>query len=294
MLGAETGESGGTVWRAIRGRLIGRTAVFGAVCRGSSPLPGTMILRAIVLAAGAGTRMKSDLPKPLHEVCGKPMVLHVIDALAVTQPDEITVVVGHGGDRVAETVQQVAPTWANLRFATQQEQHGTGHATQVGITALSAPSADDAVIVLPGDTPLLTTETINRLVSNHIANSHSSTLLTSELDDPTGYGRIVRKTDGSVERIVEQRDASPAELLITEWNAGVYVFNHAQLVPALNGLSTDNSQHEYYLTDAIAALAQDGQVGSVSTEPDETRGVNDYDQLVEVERIMLARDHFNG
>ena len=294
MLGAETGESGGTVWGTIRGRLIGRTAVFGAVCRGSSPLPGTMILRAIVLAAGAGTRMKSDLPKPLHEVCGKPMVLHVIDALAVTQPDEITVVVGHGGDRVAETVQQVAPTWANLRFATQQEQHGTGHATQVGITALSAPSADDAVIVLPGDTPLLTTETINRLVSNHIANSHSSTLLTSELDDPTGYGRIVRKTDGSVERIVEQRDASPAELLITEWNAGVYVFNHAQLVPALNGLSTDNSQHEYYLTDAIAALAQDGQVGSVSTEPDETRGVNDYDQLVEVERIMLARDHFNG
>ena len=223
MLGAETDESGGTVWGAIRGRLIGRTAVFGAVCRGSSPLPGTMTLRAVVLAAGAGTRMKSDLPKPLHEVCGKAMVLHVIDALAATQPDEISVVVGHGGDLVAETVQQAAPTWANIRFATQHEQHGTGHATQVGITALSAPSADDAVIVLPGDTPLLTAETINRLVSEHIANGHSSTLLTSELDDPTGYGRIVRKTDGSVERIVEQRDATPTELLITEWNAGVYV-----------------------------------------------------------------------
>ena len=107
-----------------------------------------MTLRAVVLAAGAGTRMKSDLPKPLHEVCGKAMVLHVIDALAASQPDEIAVVVGHGGDLVAETVEQAAPTWANIKFATQHEQHGTGHATQVGITALSAPSADDAVIVL--------------------------------------------------------------------------------------------------------------------------------------------------
>ena len=294
MLGAETDESGGTVWGAIRGRLIGRTAVFGAVCRGSSPLPGTMTLRAVVLAAGAGTRMRSDLPKPLHEVCGKAMVLHVIDALTVTQPDEIAVVVGHGGDLVAETVQQAAPTWANIKFATQHEQHGTGHATQVGITVLSAPSADDAVIVLPGDTPLLTAETINRLVSEHIANGDSSTLLTSELDDPTGYGRIVRKTDGSVERIVEQRDATPTELLITEWNAGVYVFNHSELLPALGELSTDNSQHEYYLTDAIAALAQDGHVGSVGTEPDETRGVNDREQLAEVEHIMRARDHQNG
>ena len=294
MLGAVTGEPGGTVWGAIRGRLIGRTAVFGAVCRGSSPLPGTMTLRAVVLAAGAGTRMKSDLPKPLHEVCGKAMVLHVIDALAAAQPDEVSVVVGHGGDLVAEIVQQASPTWANIRFATQHEQHGTGHATQVGITALSAPSTGDAVIVLPGDTPLLTSQTINRLVSEHITNGHSSTLLTSELDDPTGYGRIVRKADGSVERIVEQRDASAAELLITEWNAGVYVFNHAQLLPGLSELSTDNSQHEYYLTDAIAALAQDGHVGSVSTEPDETRGVNDREQLAEVEHIMSARDHHIG
>ena len=294
MLGAETGQSGGTVWGAIRGRLIGRTAVFGAVCRGSSPLPGTMTLRAVVLAAGAGTRMKSDLPKPLHEVCGKAMVLHVIDALAASQPDEISVVVGHGGDLVADTVQQAAPTWAKIRFATQHEQHGTGHATQVGITALSAPSADDAVIVLSGDTPLLAAETINRLVSEHTANDHSSTLLTSELDDPTGYGRIVRKTDGSVERIVEQRDATPTELLITEWNAGVYVFNHSKLLPALGELSTDNSQNEYYLTDAIAALAQDGHVGSVSTEPDETRGVNDREQLIEVEHIMRAREHHDG
>ena len=252
-----------------------------------------MTLRAVVLAAGAGTRMKSDLPKPLHEVCGKAMVLHVIDALAATQPDEISVVVGHGGKLVAETVQHAAHTWANIKFATQHEQHGTGHATHVGITALSAPSADDAVIVLPGDTPLLTAETIDRLVSEHLANSHSSTLLTSELDDPTGYGRIVRNADGSVERIIEQRDASPTELLITEWNAGVYVFNHAQLLPALSELSADNSQHEYYLTDAIAALARDGHVGSVSTESDETRGVNNREQLAEVEQIMLARDHRN-
>ncbi len=233
--------------------------------------------------------MKSDLPKPLHEVCGRSMVLHVIDALEAVTPTEIAVVVGYGGEQVAEVVANHAPKWANVKFATQHEQHGTGHATTVGITALTTPSADDAVIVLPGDTPLLTAETVLRLVTDHLDNSRSATLLTSELEDPTGYGRVVRAADQSVERIVEQRDATPEELLIKEWNAGVYVFAHSLLTPALGQLSTDNAQHEYYLTDVIASLARHGSVGAVSTHPNETLGVNDREQLAEVERLMIAR-----
>ena len=248
-----------------------------------------MTLRAVVLAAGAGTRMKSDLPKPLHEVCGRAMVLHVIDALETVAPVEIAVVVGFRGEQVAEAVSNDAPQWANLTFATQHEQHGTGHATAVGLTALAAPSEDDAVIVLPGDTPLLTSETIQRLVADHLDNARPATLLTSQLDDPTGYGRVVRQADHSVERIVEQRDASPEELLIKEWNAGVYVFSHSLLTPALTQLGTNNSQHEYYLTDVIAALAKHGSVGTVGTHPDETLGVNDRTQLAAVEQLMIAR-----
>ncbi len=248
-----------------------------------------MTLRAVVLAAGAGTRMKSDLPKPLHEVCGKSMVLHVVDALKTVEPAEIAVVVGFGGDQVAEVVSQNAPSWANVKFATQHEQHGTGHATAVGLTALQSPTGDDAVIVLPGDTPLLRAETIERLVSDHRDNARPATLLTSELDDPTGYGRIVRAADGSVTRIVEQRDASPDELLIKEWNAGVYVFAHALLTPALKHLGTNNSQHEYYLTDVIADLGAKGSIGAVSTHPEETLGVNDREQLAAVEQLMIAR-----
>jgi len=249
-----------------------------------------MALRAVILAAGAGTRMKSDLPKPLHEVCGKAMVLHVIDALEISQPLEICVVVGHGGDQVAAVVSALAPSWANVTFATQHEQHGTGHATQVGLTGLTQPSEGDAVIVLAGDTPLLTGATIHRLAEEHVTNSRSATILTSELDDPTGYGRIVRAADDSVQRIVEQRDASPEELLIKEWNAGVYVFEHALLSPALEQLGTNNSQGEYYLTDVIASLAQGGKVGAVTTHADETVGVNDREQLAAVEQMMIARD----
>ncbi|NBS29011.1 MAG: hypothetical protein EBS76_00570 [Actinobacteria bacterium] len=249
-----------------------------------------MALRAVILAAGAGTRMKSDLPKPLHEVCGKAMVLHVIDALEISQPLEICVVVGHGGDQVASVVSTLAPSWANVTFATQHQQHGTGHATQVGLTGLTHPAEGDAVIVLAGDTPLLTGATIHRLVEDHVTNSRSATILTSELDDPTGYGRIVRAADDSVQRIVEQRDASPEELLIKEWNAGVYVFEHALLAPALEQLGTNNSQGEYYLTDVIASLAQDGKVGAVTTHADETVGVNDREQLAAVEQMMIARD----
>ena len=248
-----------------------------------------MTLRAVVLAAGAGTRMKSDVPKPLHEVCGQAMVLHVIEALKTVAPEEIAVVVGFGGDQVAEVVTKNAPSWANVKFATQHEQHGTGHAAGVGLAALNTPSNGDAVIVLPGDTPLLTAETIQRLVTDHQDNSRPATLLTSELDDPTGYGRIVRTADNSVERIVEQRDASPEELLIKEWNAGVYVFAHTLLIPALRQLGTNNSQHEYYLTDVVAELAASGRIGAVGTHPDETLGVNDREQLAEVERLMIAR-----
>ena len=167
-----------------------------------------MSVSAILLAAGAGTRMRSERPKPLHRICGRPMVLHVIHALQRLHPARTVVVVG----QVTKYVQENAPAWANVAFTEQAEQRGTGDATATGMAALGGDDYDDdaIVIVVPGDTPLLAAETLDELVSTHVANGNAATLLTSVLDDPTGYGRVVRASDRRVMRIVEQRDASPS------------------------------------------------------------------------------------
>lgn len=252
-----------------------------------------MSVSAIVLAAGAGTRMRSDRPKPLHRICGRPMVLHVIHALELLRPAHTAVVVGHGGEQVTKLVQHAAPDWANVAFAEQVEQNGTGEAAAIGMSALRGDDYDDddaTVIVLPGDTPLLRAETLDELVAMHVANSNAATMLTSVMPDPTGYGRIVRASDGRVLRIVEQRDASPEELDLTEVCTSIYAFRRDLLGPALRNLNTDNAQGEFYLTDVIAGLAGMGhRVGAVQAPPTETQGVNDRWQLALAERELRNR-----
>ncbi|MDW3213893.1 MAG: NTP transferase domain-containing protein [Ilumatobacteraceae bacterium] len=251
-----------------------------------------MTVSAIVLAAGAGTRMRSERPKPLHRICGRPMVLHVIHALERLEPARTAVVVGHGAEQVTKRVQASAPDWANVVFAEQVEQNGTGDAAAIGMASLGGDDYDDdaTVIVLPGDTPLLDADTLDELVATHVANSNAATMLTSVMPDPTGYGRVLRASDGRVLRIVEQRDASPEELDVTEVCTSIYAFRRDLLGPALRNLNTDNSQGEFYLTDVIAGLAGMGhRVGAVQAPPTETQGVNDRWQLALAERELRNR-----
>lgn len=254
-----------------------------------------MPVYAIVLAAGEGTRMRSDRPKPLHLICGRPMVMHVIHALQEVQPARTVVVVGHGAERVTKRVQNDSPTWANVAFAEQVVQRGTGDATLVGLDALETSTNGDlddtsTVLVLTGDTPLLRKETIDDLVTYHESNALGATVLVSNMADATGYGRIIRAKSGRVQRIVEQRDATDDEKRITEFNTGIYAFRRDLLGPALRRVSPNNSQSEYYLTDVIAVLAGMGhQVGAVTAEAAETQGVNDRYQLALAERELRAR-----
>jgi bifunctional UDP-N-acetylglucosamine pyrophosphorylase / glucosamine-1-phosphate N-acetyltransferase len=251
-----------------------------------------MSVSAIILAAGAGTRMRSDRPKPLHRICGRPMVLHVIHALEQLRPAQTAVVVGHAAELVTKRVHESAPAWANVVFAEQVEQNGTGDAAAIGMASLGGDDYDDdaTVVILPGDAPLLEAHTLDDLVATHVANSNAATLLTSVLDDPTGYGRIVRASDRRVLRVVEQRDATPDELDIKEWNTGVYAFRRDLLGPALRNLNDNNSQREFYLTDVIAGLAGMGhRVGAVQAPATETQGVNDRWQLALAERALRNR-----
>lgn len=220
------------------------------------------------------------------------MVLHVIHALEKLAPARTAVVVGHGAEQVTKKVQDVAPAWANIAFVEQVEQNGTGDAAAIGMTALDGDDYDDGaiVVVLPGDTPLLAAETLDELVATHVSNSNAATMLTSVMDDPTGYGRVIRATDGRVLRIVEQRDGSPDELDVTEVCTSIYAFQRDLLGPALRNLTTDNAQHEFYLTDVIGGLAAMGhRVGAVQAPPSETQGVNDRWQLALAEREFRNR-----
>jgi bifunctional UDP-N-acetylglucosamine pyrophosphorylase/glucosamine-1-phosphate N-acetyltransferase len=251
-----------------------------------------MSVSAIVLAAGAGTRMRSSRPKPLHMICGRAMVLHVIHALSEVQPERTAVVVGHSAERVTKKVQQLAPGWANVAFVEQTEQNGTGDAAAIGMTALSGDDYDDesTIVILPGDTPLLRPDTVRELVATHLENGNAATLLSSVLDDPTGYGRVIRKSDGQVRAIVEQRDAAPDELDVREICTSIYAFRRDLLRPALRKLTTDNAQGEYYLTDVISVLGEMGhRIGCVEAPGRETQGVNDRWQLALAERELRAR-----
>jgi bifunctional UDP-N-acetylglucosamine pyrophosphorylase / glucosamine-1-phosphate N-acetyltransferase len=251
-----------------------------------------MSVSAIVLAAGEGTRMRSSRPKPLHLICGRAMVVHVIHALEKLTPDRTAVVVGHGAEQVTKKVQELAPSWANVAFVEQVEQNGTGDAAAIGMTAFPGDDYDDesTIVVLPGDTPLLRADSLDELVATHVANGNAATMLSSVMEDPTGYGRVIRKKDGQVLRIVEQRDASPDELDVREVCTSIYAFRRDLLGPALRKLTTDNAQGEYYLTDVISVLADMGhRIGCLQAPTKETQGVNDRWQLALAERELRNR-----
>src|SRR5215471_9912574 len=251
-------------------------------------------LSAIVLAAGQGTRMRSARPKPLHMLCGLPLVRYVLDAVAGCDADRAVVVVGFGADLVIKSLQEDAGDLP-LEFVEQRVQRGTGDAVAVGLTGLPDDLDDDAedgdVMVLPGDTPLVRPESLGAVVLEHRLSGAACTLLTARLADPTGYGRVVRDRDGRVRRIVEHRDASEAELAIDEVNTGIYVFRRGLLAPALRRIAPDNAQAELYLTDVVAVLAEAGHpvVSLAAADPDETRGVNDRSQLAVAEAELRRR-----
>lgn len=240
-----------------------------------------MTIGAIVLAAGKGTRMNTGRAKVLHEACGRTLLGWAFASMDAVEVDGITVVVGHQADEVAATCAD------EVAIAVQEPQRGTGHAAQVGLAALDAKA--DTVLVLPGDMPLLSAETLSALVEVHRAEGADATVLTVELDDPAGYGRIIR-SDGRVEAIREDRDASELERKISEVNTSVYVFARPALERALSVLGTDNVQAEYYLTDTIGLIVADG--GTVSAfvgAPEEGIGVNTQAQLAEVAEVIRGR-----
>jgi bifunctional UDP-N-acetylglucosamine pyrophosphorylase / glucosamine-1-phosphate N-acetyltransferase len=252
-------------------------------------------LSAVVLAAGHGTRMRSDRPKPLHRLCGRPMILHVLDALAELPVDRVVVVVGHRAEWVTKTLIEHAPPGLAIEFVEQPEQRGTGDAMSVALTGL--PDEDDGddgdVVVLPGDTPLLRPGTLAALVRTHRAQDDAATLLTAVLDDPTGYGRVVRGRDDAVAHVVEHGDATDEELEVREVNTSMYCFKRSVLAPSLRRLSPANAQGEYYLTDVVEVLYEAGhRVGSVVVaDTMEVAGVNDRAQLAVAEAEL--RDRIN-
>ncbi|GAA2456206.1 bifunctional UDP-N-acetylglucosamine diphosphorylase/glucosamine-1-phosphate N-acetyltransferase GlmU [Streptomyces macrosporus] len=244
----------------------------------------------VVLAAGEGTRMKSARPKVLHDICGRSLVGHVVAASRELAPEHLVVVVGHGRERVVE---HLAALDAEVRTAVQHEQRGTGHAVRTALEALAAEGVKPAgtVVVTCGDTPLLTGGTLARLAATHAGEGNAVTVLSAEVPDATGYGRIVRGEDGSVTAIVEHKDATEEQRALREINSGVFAFDGHLLAEALGRLSTDNSQGEEYLTDVLGILRADGhRVGAcVAEDHREIVGINNRVQLAEARRLLNDR-----
>ncbi|MFH9014925.1 bifunctional UDP-N-acetylglucosamine diphosphorylase/glucosamine-1-phosphate N-acetyltransferase GlmU [Streptomyces sp. NPDC017943] len=242
----------------------------------------------VVLAAGEGTRMKSATPKVLHELCGRSLVGHVLAAAGELDPEHLVVVVGHAREKVTAHLGEIAP---GVRTAVQAEQNGTGHAVRMGLEELGG-SVDGTVVVVCGDTPLLTGATLRALAGTHSADGNAVTVLTAEVPDATGYGRIVRDdATGAVTAIVEHKDATDAQRSIREINSGVFAFDGQLLADALKKVRTDNSQGEEYLTDVLGILREAGhRVGaSVAGDHREIAGINNRVQLSEARRILNDR-----
>jgi bifunctional UDP-N-acetylglucosamine pyrophosphorylase / glucosamine-1-phosphate N-acetyltransferase len=238
---------------------------------------------AIILAAGKGTRMKSNLYKVLHPVMGKPMVNHVIENLNAANVSRKVMVVGHGAEVVTQVVGKQA------EFVLQSEQLGTGHAVMVTESLLK--DEDGTTIVICGDTPLISPQTINALLNFHNDQNSMATVLTTVLDDATGYGRIIRDDNGSLAKIVEHKDASAEEKQVNEINTGTYCFDNKQLFAALKEINNVNAQGEYYLTDVIEVLKGKSLpvLAFVTEDHEETLGINDRVSLAKANQIMKRR-----
>lgn len=239
-------------------------------------------LKAVILAAGKGTRMKSDLPKVLHKCDGQPMVHYAIQAAKDAGCDEVIVIVGYQGALVKREILDV------VSYAEQKEQLGTGHAVKCAQAQIGT-SGD--TLILCGDTPLITADTLKNLIDTHRKEANGATVLSAEFENPFGYGRIIRDETGAFQEIVEQKDCTENQAKTKEVNSGMYVFNTEALNAALSMLTNDNAQGEYYLTDTISLIKKTGlkvnamPVGDVN----EILGVNTPEQLAEAEKIMQAR-----
>lgn len=239
---------------------------------------------AVVLAAGEGTRMRSAIPKVLHPVAGRSMLAWVLDAVAETKPERTVVVVGHGADEVVATLPD------GVEHCAQSERLGTGHAAGVALDHLGPLIAGTGVLVLPGDTPLIDGETLTQLLDVHQQSGATVSLLSTTVEDPFGYGRIVRDDTGAVAGIVEQADASIHEESISEINAGMYVFDAVSMGRDLGLISTDNAQGEYYLPDLVAiATKRRDTVIAVSAHPDRVSGVNTHSHLAAAGVTLRSR-----
>lgn len=248
----------------------------------------------VILAAGEGTRMKSARPKPLHHICGRPMVVHVLDATSSFDERAATiVVVGHGAAWVEKSLTERAAESSSLHFVEQREQLGTGHAVSVALPTVSEVlgSGDGHVLIVPGDTPLLRAATIQSLIEVHIERQAALTVLTADVEDPSGYGRIVYGKDNRIARIVEERDASDEEKRIHEINTSIMVVRKSLLGPGLRLVGRQNAQNEYYLTDLVSVLYQGGHITHSFKLPDarEAAGVNDRAQLAAAEHELRRR-----
>lgn len=241
-----------------------------------------MNIKAVILAAGKGTRMKSDLPKVVHKIQGKPLVEYVIQSAKEAGATEICVVVGYQAAVVQAAIEH------DVKYAVQQEQLGTGHAV---MQASEFIGADGKVIILCGDTPLIQGETLKKLLLFHEKMGNSATVLTTNVDNPTGYGRIIRDSNGKFIKNVEQKDATIEELQSKEINSGMYVFDCKALTDALKNLTTNNAQGEYYLPDVLVSMKEKGLI--VDALPidvfEEILGVNTPEQLEEANQIIIKR-----
>ena len=244
------------------------------------------VAAVVILAAGEGKRMKSTRSKPLHEVAGHSLLSYAVSAATNLQPEHIVVVVGHGRDQVEAHLGEIAP---HVTTAVQEQQLGTGHAVQVALARLGEVSGE--VVVTYGDVPMLATETLSALLAEHRREQAAVTVLTAEVPNPTGYGRILRDADGAVQGIIEHRDADEAQRAIREINSGIYVFEAETLRSALTELAPTNDQGELYLTDVLGLARREGRAVAALVIDDlwQTEGVNDRVQLSAINAEMNRR-----